>query len=153
MADSPAQKKGNKIFSPVPLVVPDTSPPSGTRVDDLSGSPGGTKTRISLVPPVVLPSISWEEASKTSKGIPEGRDSKTPNSTISNGGRSMSNIVTGRQLRAAHILAGLTQRQLAQAVGDHERTARYWELMERKAPTLMLCVLEEIEAVFRVPTG
>jgi len=40
----------------------------------------------------------------------------------------MSNIVTGRQLRAARILAGLTQKQLAQAVGVHERAARYWEL-------------------------
>ena len=29
----------------------------------------------------------------------------------------MSNIVTGRQLWAGRILAGLTQRQLAQAVG------------------------------------
>lgn len=37
----------------------------------------------------------------------------------------MSNIITGRQLRAARILAGLTQRQLAQAVGVHERAARY----------------------------
>jgi transcriptional regulator with XRE-family HTH domain len=33
----------------------------------------------------------------------------------------MSNITTGRQLRAARILAGLTQKQLAQAVGVHER--------------------------------
>jgi transcriptional regulator with XRE-family HTH domain len=31
----------------------------------------------------------------------------------------MSNIVTGRQLRAARILAGLTQKQFAQAVGVH----------------------------------
>jgi transcriptional regulator with XRE-family HTH domain len=42
----------------------------------------------------------------------------------------MPNIVTGRQLRAARILAGLTQKQLAQAVGVHERAARYWELKE-----------------------
>lgn len=35
----------------------------------------------------------------------------------------MSNIITGRQLRAAHILAGLTHRQLAKAVGVHERAA------------------------------
>ena len=42
----------------------------------------------------------------------------------------MSNIVTGRQLRAARILAGLTQKQLAKAVGVHERAARYWELKE-----------------------
>ena len=44
----------------------------------------------------------------------------------------MSNIITGRQLRAARILAGLTQKQLAQAVGVHERAARYWELKETK---------------------
>ena len=32
----------------------------------------------------------------------------------------MSNIVTGRQLQAVRILAGLTQKQLAKAVGVHE---------------------------------
>ncbi len=61
----------------------------------------------------------------------------------------MSNIVTGRQLRAARILAGLTQRQLAQAVGVHERAARYWELKEDKAPTSTPAFLEKIEAVLR----
>src|SRR6266446_6679846 len=59
----------------------------------------------------------------------------------------MSNIITGRQLRAARILAGLTQRQLAQAVGVHERAARYWELKENKLPTLTVHHLEKIEAV------
>jgi transcriptional regulator with XRE-family HTH domain len=61
----------------------------------------------------------------------------------------MSNITTGRQLRAARILAGLTQRQLAQAVGVHERTARYWELKENKVPTLTRSLLENVEAVLR----
>jgi transcriptional regulator with XRE-family HTH domain len=61
----------------------------------------------------------------------------------------MSNIVTGRQLRAARILAGLTQRQLAQAVGVHERAARYWELKENKPPTSTTSILEKIEAVLR----
>jgi transcriptional regulator with XRE-family HTH domain len=61
----------------------------------------------------------------------------------------MSNIITGRQLRAARILAGLTQRQLAQAVGVHERAARYWELKENKPPTSTTSILEEIEAVLR----
>jgi len=61
----------------------------------------------------------------------------------------MSNIVTGRQLRAARILAGLTQRQLAQEVGVHERAARYWELKENKLPTSTPSSLEKIEAVLR----
>ena len=61
----------------------------------------------------------------------------------------MSNIVTGRQLRAARTLAGLTQKQLAQAVGVHERAARYWELKENKPPTSTLSLLEEIEVVLR----
>jgi len=61
----------------------------------------------------------------------------------------MSNIITERQLRAARILAGLTQRQLAQAVGVHERAARYWELKENKAPTSTTSILEETEAVLR----
>ena len=59
----------------------------------------------------------------------------------------MSNIITGRQLRAGRILAGLTQRQLAQAVGVNERAARYWELKENKLPTSTPDTLEKIEAV------
>jgi transcriptional regulator with XRE-family HTH domain len=61
----------------------------------------------------------------------------------------MSNIITGRQLRAAHILAGLTQKQLAKAVGVHERAARHWELTENKAPTSTPSSLDKIEAVLR----
>jgi transcriptional regulator with XRE-family HTH domain len=61
----------------------------------------------------------------------------------------MSNIITGRQLRAARTLAGLTQKQLAKAVGVHERAARYWELKENKAPTSTTGFLEAIEAVLR----
>ena len=61
----------------------------------------------------------------------------------------MSNIITGRQLRAARVLAGLTQKQLAQAVGVHERAAGYWELKENKPPTSTLSLLEEIEVVLR----
>ena len=61
----------------------------------------------------------------------------------------MSNIVTGRQLRAARILAGLTQKQLAHAVGVHERAARYWELKDDKAPTSTPSSLSKIEAALR----
>ena len=61
----------------------------------------------------------------------------------------MSNITAGRQLRAARILAGLTQKQLAHAVGVHERAARYWELKEDKAPPSTPAFLEKIEAVLR----
>ena len=61
----------------------------------------------------------------------------------------MSKIISGRQLRAARTLAGLTQKQLAQAVGVHERAARYWELKENKPPTSTLSLLEEIEVVLR----
>jgi DNA-binding XRE family transcriptional regulator len=52
-------------------------------------------------------------------------------------------------LRAARILAGLTQKQLAHAVGVHERTARYWESKEDKAPTSTLSSLSKIEAALR----
>jgi transcriptional regulator with XRE-family HTH domain len=61
----------------------------------------------------------------------------------------MSNVITGRQLRAARILAGLTQKQLAKAVGVHERAARYWESKESKPPTSTSSVLEKVEAVLR----
>jgi DNA-binding transcriptional regulator YiaG len=36
-------------------------------------------------------------------------------------------IVTGRQLRAARVLAGLTQRGLGAALGVNERQIRFWE--------------------------
>ena len=55
-------------------------------------------------------------------------------------------IITGRQLRAARILAGLTQKQLAEKVGVNERAARYWELKEHRAPTSTISSLEKIEA-------
>jgi transcriptional regulator with XRE-family HTH domain len=61
----------------------------------------------------------------------------------------MPNIVTGRQLRAARILAGLTQKQMAQAVGVHERAARYWELKGDKAPTTTASSLSKIETALR----
>jgi transcriptional regulator with XRE-family HTH domain len=52
-------------------------------------------------------------------------------------------------LRAGRILAGLTQRQLAQAVGVNERAARYRELKENKLPISTPDTLEKIEAVLR----
>jgi DNA-binding transcriptional regulator YiaG len=52
-------------------------------------------------------------------------------------------------LRAARILAGLTQKQFAKAVGVHERAVRYWELKENKLPTAVPDSLEKIEAVLR----
>jgi transcriptional regulator with XRE-family HTH domain len=61
----------------------------------------------------------------------------------------MSNIVCGRQLRAARILANLSQRQLARAVGVHERSVRYWEGKENKAPTSTRSLLEQVEAALR----
>ena len=61
----------------------------------------------------------------------------------------MSNLVTGRQLRAARILAGLTQKQFAQAVGVHERAARYWEMKDDKMPTSVPSSHERIEAALR----
>jgi transcriptional regulator with XRE-family HTH domain len=59
----------------------------------------------------------------------------------------VANISTGRQLRAARILAGLTQKRFAQEVGVHERAARYWELKDDKAPTSIPSLLEMMEAV------
>jgi len=61
----------------------------------------------------------------------------------------MSNIVSGRQLRAARIFAGLTQKELAAAIGVHERAARYWELKEDEAPTSTVDLLVKAEAVLR----
>jgi len=59
----------------------------------------------------------------------------------------MANLRTGRQLRAARVLAGLSQKQFAKEVGVHERTGRYWELKEDKAPTSTQSLLWQIEWV------
>jgi transcriptional regulator with XRE-family HTH domain len=47
----------------------------------------------------------------------------------------MSSIIAGRQLRAARILAGFTQKQFAKAVRVHVRAAQYWESQDNKMPT------------------
>jgi transcriptional regulator with XRE-family HTH domain len=59
------------------------------------------------------------------------------------------NIISGRQLRAARVLAGLTQRQLADAIGVHERAVRYWEAKEDRPPTSTLKFLMRMEAALR----
>ena len=61
----------------------------------------------------------------------------------------MSNIVTGRQLRAARVLAGLTQRQLAIESGFAARAAKYWESRGDKLPTCIPGSLAAIERTLR----
>ena len=46
-----------------------------------------------------------------------------------------SNLVTGLQLRAARTLAGMTQRDLAAALGINERAVRFWERKRDRRPT------------------
>jgi transcriptional regulator with XRE-family HTH domain len=46
-----------------------------------------------------------------------------------------SNLVTGRQLRAARALAGWTQKDSAAAVNIDERTVRFWERKHDRRPT------------------
>jgi len=57
----------------------------------------------------------------------------------------MSNIVSGCQLRAARVLAGLTQAELARAAGFHPRAVRYWEAKDSDPPTNVASTLESIE--------
>jgi DNA-binding transcriptional regulator YiaG len=66
-----------------------------------------------------------------------------------NMGLIMWNIVSGRQLRSARVLAGLSQKEFAKAVGVHERAARYWENKEDQLPTCVPGSLEQMEAVLR----
>jgi transcriptional regulator with XRE-family HTH domain len=62
----------------------------------------------------------------------------------------MSNIVSGRQIRAARMLAGLTQADLARAAGFHRRSVRYWESKGSKPPTNVASTLDSIEqALYR----
>jgi hypothetical protein len=46
-----------------------------------------------------------------------------------------SNLITGRQLRAARVLAGLTQRTLGAALGVDERQVRFWERRHHSKPS------------------
>jgi transcriptional regulator with XRE-family HTH domain len=55
------------------------------------------------------------------------------------------NIVSGRQIRAARMLAGLTQAELARAAGCHPRSVRYWENKGSNPPTNVASTLDSIE--------
>jgi transcriptional regulator with XRE-family HTH domain len=59
--------------------------------------------------------------------------------------QAMNNIVSGRQIRAARVLAGLTQAELAREAGCHPRSVRYWESKDADAPTNVASTLDSIE--------
>ena len=70
------------------------------------------------------------------------------------------NLVTGRQLRAARVLAGLTQRTLGAALGVDERAVRFWERKHDRKPTgspndrrIEQCLLEHGVILFAEPTA
>jgi hypothetical protein len=56
-----------------------------------------------------------------------------------------SNLVSGRQLRAARMLAGLTQARLSTESGFADRACRYWESRGDNPPTSVDGTLEAIE--------
>jgi DNA-binding transcriptional regulator YiaG len=56
-----------------------------------------------------------------------------------------SNIVSGRQLRAARVLAELTQAKLSTEAGFANRACRYWERRRDNPPTCVDGTLEAIE--------
>lgn len=60
-----------------------------------------------------------------------------------------SNIVSGRQLRAARTLAGLTQSELSTKAGFNPRAAKYWESREDNPPTNVPQSLDSIERTLR----
>ena len=61
----------------------------------------------------------------------------------------VSNIVTARQLRAARVMAGLTQRQLSIEAGFNPRAAKYWESQGDYLPTTIPENLAAIEQTLR----
>ena len=61
----------------------------------------------------------------------------------------MSYIVSGRQLRAARTLAGLTQSELSTEAGFAPRACRYWESRGDDPPTEVPTSLDSIERVLR----
>jgi transcriptional regulator with XRE-family HTH domain len=60
-----------------------------------------------------------------------------------------SNLVSGRQLRAARMLTGLTQAELSTEAGFNPRACRYWERPGNNPPTTTPTTLEAIEAALR----
>jgi len=62
---------------------------------------------------------------------------------------SEARIISGLQLKAARVMAGLTQAQLSIEAGFNPRAAKYWESRGEKPPTSVLSTLEAIEAVLR----
>ena len=62
---------------------------------------------------------------------------------------SMSNIVSARQLKAARVMAGLTQSELSTESGFNSRACRYWESRGDKPPTNVPSTQQAIEAVLR----
>jgi len=69
------------------------------------------------------------------------------------------NIVTGRQLRAARVLAGLTQKSLGAALGVDQRAIRFWERHHDCRPTnsrnafrVEQCLLNHGVILFAEPT-
>jgi DNA-binding transcriptional regulator YiaG len=59
----------------------------------------------------------------------------------------MSNIVSARQLKAARVMAGLTQSELSTESGFNSRACRYWESRGDNPPTSVPSTLQAIEAV------
>jgi hypothetical protein len=55
-------------------------------------------------------------------------------------------LVSSRQLRAARVLAGLTQAQLSAAAGFHPRACKYWEHWGDAMPSTHPETLDAIEA-------
>ncbi len=62
---------------------------------------------------------------------------------------TVSNIVSARQLRAARVMAGLTQRQLSIGAGFNPRAAKYWESRDDQLPTCVPDTLAAIEQTLR----
>jgi transcriptional regulator with XRE-family HTH domain len=69
------------------------------------------------------------------------------------------NLITGRQLRAARVLAGLTQKTLGAALGVDQRAVRFWERKHDRHPTnprnafrVEQCLLNHGVILFAEPT-
>jgi transcriptional regulator with XRE-family HTH domain len=69
----------------------------------------------------------------------------------------MPNLINTRQLRAARVLAGLTQRSLGASLGVDERQVRFWERRiptnPRKVARIEQALLANGVALFAEPTA
>src|SRR5262249_2487170 len=95
------------------------------------------------------PQLQQTVAQKSSNNARCAISDEQPVTALRGSSDAMSNLVSGRQIRAARMLAGLTQADLAPAAGCHPPSVRYWESKGNDPPTNVVSTLDSIEQALK----